>query len=377
MRFDIRKNIFLLILLLPWTAYASPGLKAIYFSRTDNTTRVSATLTQPAECHVFSLSNPQRIVLDFDRTHLQTAHLKAMLQHARLTTPTITNIRVGYPHKNVLRMVLDLGQNVHYRLLTTNKSRKIILELIAPSHFVANTPKPTSRSIVIVIDPGHGGKDPGASGVFGTHEKNVVLAIAKDLADEINRTPHMRAVLTRHGDYFVPLRGRLHLARRGKADIFVAIHADSFRTREAQGASIYALSQHGATSEAARWLAGRENTSELAGVDLRELHDKSYLLRSVLIDLEQTATIRDSLRLGQFLLSDLHQVTSLRYRRVEQAPFVVLKSPDIPSVLVETGFISNHDEELRLRDPEYQGKIAHAIFVGISRYLKQYPPMVV
>lgn len=233
--------------------------------------------------------------------------------------------------------------------------------------------KPAPHRIVIVIDPGHGGKDPGAIGSLGTREKTVVLKIANHLANLINHQSNMHAVLTRNGDYFVGLRDRIALARKGKADLFISIHADSFLGNTSNGVSVYALSRRGATSEAARWLAKRENYSELGGVNLTGLDDQSHLLRSVLIDLAQTATTRDSLLLGGSLLNSLNNVTTLHYTRVEQAPFVVLKSPDIPSVLIETGFISNPNEEKRLRDADYQNKIAIALFDGIQSYLKKYP----
>lgn len=248
------------------------------------------------------------------------------------------------------------------------------LALLAPSpaRLSKKTIPPLPRPFTVVIDAGHGGKDPGARGLRGTEEKIIVLGIAKKLAREINGTPHMRAVLTRKGDYFLPLRRRLVLARKDKADLFIAIHADAYFNNHATGASVYALSGRGATSEAARWLAQRENYSELGGVELNELKDRSPLVRSVLIDLAQTATNKDSLRLGNQVLYALDRVTSLHYRRVEQAPFIVLKSPDIPSILVETGFISNPREEYRLADTSYQNKIAHALFQGIRRYVEQY-----
>jgi N-acetylmuramoyl-L-alanine amidase len=223
---------------------------------------------------------------------------------------------------------------------------------------------------VIVIDPGHGGKDSGARGKKGTLEKNVVLSIAKKLQKEINKHVAMRAILTRQADYFVPLRGRLKLARKSNADIFIAIHADAYFNGGATGISVYALSQHGATSEAARWLAQSDNHAELDGVLFDTLQDHSLMLRSVLIDLAQTATIADSIRLGTFLLSTLDDISRLHYRHVEQAPFMVLKSPDIPSILVETGFISNPLEEERLANPQYQQKIAHALWLGIAQYVK-------
>jgi N-acetylmuramoyl-L-alanine amidase len=226
-----------------------------------------------------------------------------------------------------------------------------------------------AHPVIIVIDAGHGGKDPGTIGASGTKEKNVVLEIAERLAELINKEPNMHAVLTRDGDYFVKLRDRLRLARKDNADLFVAIHADAYLTAESSGVSVYALSRHGATSEAARWLAKRDNYSELGGVDISGLGDKSYALRSVLLDLAQAATITDSVRLGSDILNSLANVTKLHYPRVEQAPFMVLKSPDIPSVLVETGYLSNPKEEERLRDPSYRNKIAQALLTGIRHYL--------
>jgi N-acetylmuramoyl-L-alanine amidase len=234
-------------------------------------------------------------------------------------------------------------------------------------------PKP--HQLVIVIDAGHGGKDSGTVGRRGTQEKNVVLGIALRLAELVNEEPNMRAVLTRKGDYFVTLSDRLDISRNDKADLFVAIHADSYFNNQSTGASVYALSPHGASSVAARWLADRENHSELGGVDLNGLGDKSVVLRSVLIDLAQTATISDSITLGGNMLDSLENVTTLHYSQVEQAPFMVLKSPDIPSVLVETGFLSNPKEEERLREPGYRDKLARALLDGIRHYAAAHPVM--
>lgn len=227
------------------------------------------------------------------------------------------------------------------------------------------------RDVIIVIDPGHGGKDSGAKGVNGTYEKNIVLAISKKLQQLIQQEPGMRAVLTRKGDYFISLRERLRIARKDKADLFIAIHADAFTNPNSSGASVFALSATGASSEAARWLAEKENYSELGGIPLT---DKSDLLRSVLIDLSQTGIISLSLQLGHYLLKDMGKIARLHHGSVEQARFVVLKSLDIPSVLVETGFISNAQEEQRLSDPIYQAQLAEALFKGIRNYFKQYPP---
>jgi N-acetylmuramoyl-L-alanine amidase len=227
-----------------------------------------------------------------------------------------------------------------------------------------------SRPFTIVIDAGHGGHDTGAIGPDGIREKNVVLGISKRLAGLINHSKNMRAVLTRSGDYYINLRQRLKLARKGDADLFIAIHADAHYDKYAKGASVYALSQRGATSEAARWLAQKENYSEIGDVEFASLQDRDPMLRSVLIDMSQTTTIQDSVRLGSNMLRTIGMVTKLHYNSVERAPFVVLKSPDIPSILIETGFISNPTEEKRLSDPRYQQVLAQAIFKGLQKYKK-------
>ena len=230
------------------------------------------------------------------------------------------------------------------------------------------TKKP--KFITIIVDAGHGGHDSGALGIKGTKEKTVALAIAKKVAAKINQSPNMRAVLTRKGDYFVSLRERLLIARRGNADLFIAIHADASPDANAKGASIYALSERGATTVAARWLAERENHEELGDIALYDLQDQSKMLRSVLIDLAQTNTTNNSIRLGRIILDAIDELVHLHYKRVEQAPFLVLKSPDIPSILIETGYITNPSEEMRLANNAYQQKMANAIYAGINRYVE-------
>lgn len=226
------------------------------------------------------------------------------------------------------------------------------------------------RDVMVVIDPGHGGKDPGAIGRKGTLEKDVALAVAKVLQNTINKTKGFRAILTRNRDYFVTLRERLDIAHHRKADMFIAIHADAYKDSSSHGVSIFALSQKGATSEAARWLAEKENASELR----HTLADKNVQLKSVLLDLAQTATISASLEIGAMLLRGLASITHLHSHRVEQAAFVVLKAPDIPSLLVETGFISDPREEKRLCNAKYQGKIAASLAKGITTYFQHKPP---
>ena len=236
--------------------------------------------------------------------------------------------------------------------------------------------KPTAalaRPLVVAIDAGHGGEDPGAKGASGALEKNVTLAIARRLKAQIDAEPNMRAVLVRDGDYFIALQQRVHKARRLQADLFVSIHADSFITPDARGSSVFALSERGATSAAARWLANRENAADLIGGVNIGVRDP-YLAKT-LLDLSQTATINDSLKLAKAVLGELGEINPLHKGSVEQAGFAVLKSPDIPSILVETAFISNPDEEQRLTDPSHQTKIAEAIVAGIQRYFAKNPPL--
>jgi N-acetylmuramoyl-L-alanine amidase len=229
------------------------------------------------------------------------------------------------------------------------------------------------RLITIVLDPGHGGEDPGALGASGTQEKHVTLAIARKLKERIDREPNMRAVLTRDGDYFIPLHMRVQKARRVYADLFVSIHADAFIKPHARGSSVFALSERGATSAAARWLARRENEADLIGGVNLDVKDR--YLKQTLLDLSQTATINDSLKLAKDVLSELGEINTLHKNYVEQAGFAVLKAPDIPSILVETAFISNPHEEAKLRSHTYQAKFAEALLQGIKRYLAKNPPL--
>lgn len=227
-----------------------------------------------------------------------------------------------------------------------------------------------AKKWTIMVDAGHGGKDTGARGINGLEEKEVVLSIARKLVAELNRDARFHAVMTRQSDYFVPLRDRVKLAHKANADLFIAIHADAYFNAHATGISVYALSRHGATSEAARWLAQRNNYSEFDGNELGSLHDQSPIVRSILIDLVQTATIQNSIRFGNKVLDSLETISSLHYSHVEQAPFMVLKSPDIPSILVETGYISNPIEERLLADDAYRSRLAHALYLGILNYMK-------
>jgi len=365
----------MLILCVPLLAHAeiSAKITALKLTKIDHGVRVTVNCDQAIPYHFFTLNHPDRLVIDFEN-----AHSKINLKDVGLNDVGVTSIRTGHPVPRTLRFVFALTSAGNAKIISQPDQNKLMIDVKLSSNkskkTVRNSP-PVKHIITVVIDPGHGGKDPGALGAQNAREKNIVLSIAKRLAKLINHQPNMRAVLTRRGDYFVSLRERLALARKEKADVFVSIHADSFFNDQSTGASVYALSQRGATSEAARWLARRENYSELGGVNLSGLDDQSYVLRSVLIDLAQTATINNSLHLGTAVLGQLSNLSELHYRQVEQAPFMVLKSPDIASVLVETGFLSNPNEEKKLRDAAYQEKIAQAVLSGVRVYLNKYNPV--
>lgn len=410
MKNKLFKYVFLSIF-LPIQAFAAqPSLTHVQIVNAGDYVRLIFKISAPVQAHVFTLANPDRIVVDLDGTHLRTS-----VRHLDLANSNISAARTGWPKPETLRVVFDLQTPAQVKNFMTsdNNEAELIVDVFpdknSPPSKVAEvepaapvskpvapmvaavTPiiKPVTkkqpklqvvasskpRQFVIVVDAGHGGKDPGTVGPNGTKEKDVVLGISMRLEELINQESNMHATMTRRGDYFVTLRDRLRLARKDKADLFIAIHADSYFNDQQTGASVYALSRHGASSMAARWLADRENHSELGGVDLNGLGDHSYVLRSVLIDLAQTATIIDSLRLGTDVLSSLGTVTPLHYSRVEQAPFMVLKSPDIPSILVETGFLSSPSEEERLREPAYREKVAHALLNGIRHYVASHPVM--
>jgi len=243
----------------------------------------------------------------------------------------------------------------------------------APAKPAPKVPRPTERLVIVALDPGHGGEDPGAVGPSGLREKDVVLAVAQQLRERINDQPNMRAMMTRDADFFVPLHERVKKARRVQADLFVSIHADAFMNPDARGASVFALSQGGASSSAARWMANRENASDLVGG--ANLHAKDETVLRTLLDMSTTAQIKDSLKLGGEVLGQIGKVGKLHKGSVEQASFAVLKAPDIPSILVESAFISNPGEEAKLRDPEYRAQLVEALATGIQRYFARNPPL--
>ncbi len=348
--------------------------------RAPDHTRLVFDLSGPVSHQLFELSNPDRLVLDLDG-----ATLRGKLPSMDDSGPYLRQIRSGVPKQGVLRIVLDLKQPVRPRtfVLTPNRiyGHRLVTDLYAPDAEgevgpVDRTPPPPKRSsiIVVAIDAGHGGEDAGAVGRRGTQEKRITLSVATELQRLVDRDPAMRAVMIRKSDYYVSLRHRIALARRHQADVFISIHADAFPKRSVQGSSVYALSQRGASSEAARWLADKENTADLiGGVSLR---DKDDLLAKVLWDLSMTKTVSDSLILAQDVLDELGKIGRLHRKRVEQAGFVVLKSPDIPSVLVETAFISNPSEERLLRSRKHRRRVANAIYQGVKRYFRRFPSRV-
>lgn len=316
---------------------------------------------KPVKIRSYTLANPQRLVIDVKGANNFAHHLSS----ANLAKTPIKQVRSAVLGSQSLRLVLDLKSTRVYHW-------KMVCNLPQISQPISFPSMKRSKEIIVVIDPGHGGKDPGAIGNNNYKEKNVVLAIAKKLQNMINQQPGFKAVLTRDGDFYLTLRERLNIARQNKADMFIAIHADAYDDPFAHGVSVYALSLRGATSEAARWIAARENQSELMGGV--ELADKNDVLRSVLINLSQSATIQASLTIGQNLLNNIKPFANLHHQRMEQAAFVVLKSPDIPSLLVETGFLSNSIEERKLNLPKYQYNLAQAIMLGVKEYFIARPP---
>jgi N-acetylmuramoyl-L-alanine amidase len=362
-------------------------------------TRLTLESRAEVKFNLFSVKDPERLVLDLEVQELSAA--LAELQ-GKVTTedPYIQGLRVARNRPGVVRLVLDLKTEVKSQVFALppvgEYGHRLVLDIypavpidplaaLIEQSEKAPAPQPGSpardvpaqkplvvRLATVVIDAGHGGEDPGAKGRRGSHEKDVTLMIAKRLKALMDAEPEMRALLTRDGDFYLSLNERVEKARKVKADLFVSIHADAFIRPDARGSSVFALSERRATSEAARWLAKKENDSDLiGGVNLAGKDD--YVKRTIL-DLSQTATIDYSLRLGNSVLRQLGTVNTLHKANVEQASFAVLKSPSIPSILVETAFISNPEEEKRLNDEHYQDKLARAILDGIRDYFAKHPP---
>jgi N-acetylmuramoyl-L-alanine amidase len=340
-----------------------------------DSTRVVLDLSQPVRYEVFTLSGPDRVVIDLERTSLDARGIP-MPEPSGL----VRAVRTGTQPGGTLRVVLDLNGRAEPNSFLTppNESygHRLVVDLStggrAPRPVVAPHAPTGQRDLVIAVDAGHGGEDPGAIGKAGTREKDVALKVARLLADQINAEPGMRAVLTRTGDYFVPFRERLKRARDSQADLFVSVHADAFVNRSVRGSSVYVLSSGRASNEAARWLADRENAADLIGGV--SLDDKSDVLASVLLDLSQNAVISASREAAANVLTELDRVGELKKSEVQHASLIVLTSPDIPSMLVETAFISNPEEERKLRDPVQQVRLASAIHAGLRRYFYDNPP---
>ena len=336
-------------------------------------TRVVFDLTGDFEHNLFTLENPYRVVIDLKDTRKSTA-----IAVSSRTTNLLSGLRSASRTNGRLRVVLDLQGKVRPRSFALKPDGKSGYRLVVDLHATNLSPTPIKTSqqqrskrkdhFVIAIDPGHGGRDPGAIGKRGTREKDIALAVGKKMKALVNRTPGYKAILTRDADRYVSLRNRVKKAREVEADIFVSLHADAFRKSHVKGASVYALSLSGASSEAARWAAKKENASDLIGGI--SLDDKDDLIRSVLVDLSQTATIQESLELGSDVLSQISKVSRLNNKRVQQAGFAVLKAPDMTSILIETAFLSNPAEEQKLRSPKHQQKLAKAVFSGIRSHLK-------
>jgi len=378
----LRALVFIASVLLALNAWAGDRVKDARIWPAPDHTRLVLDLTGPVEHNVFALSGPDRLVID-----LKNASLKTNLDGLDLSGSPIRRIRSAPRHGHDLRVVLDLKSAVKPRSfqLAPNQQygHRLVVDLIDENGTrIEKATQPTvtqdaagKRDVVVVVDPGHGGEDPGASGPHGTKEKDIVLKLAKKVAAIINQKAGYTAKLTRTGDYYVGLRNRTVLARKYNADLFVSIHADAFRTPQPRGASVFALSQRGATSETARWLAQSENRSDLiGGTGGVSLDGKDDMLAGVLLDLSMTASINASLGVGGSVLSNLDDVAKLHKSRVEQAAFVVLKSPDIPSILVESGFISNPREEKNLSTEWYRNRIANAVVSGIDEYFRKTPP---
>ena len=384
------------------TVSATPTLIAVRVWPAADYTRItleySTSLGQPLKYSHLQLRDPDRLVLDLEGVEFDSV-LQSLPGKILENDPQIRLIRAGRFKPGVVRLVVELKGEVKPQLFSLKPvgeyGHRLVLDLYPaepPDPLLAllekhgqgdpfapppkdgkKAPSPEiARLVTVVIDPGHGGEDPGAVGRGGSLEKNVTLEIARRLKAKIDATPNMRALLTRDGDYFIPLGQRVAKARRVQADLFVSVHADAFVKPTARGSSVFVLSENGASSSAARWLANKENAADLIGgvnLGVKDPH-----LARTLFDLSQTATLNDSLKLGRAVLGEIGGINTLHKGHVEQAGFAVLKAPDIPSILVETAFISNPEEEQRLTDDGYQDQMAEALLTGMKRYFAQNPP---
>lgn len=374
----LRSGLLLLALLLlgSGTAAAETALTGVRMSANDERSRLVFDLAGPIEHEIFTLTGPHRVVLD-----IEDVRLREDLPTGAPAPSIIRAIRSAPRGDGDLRVVLDLAAAARPKSFVLQPNgqhgHRLVVDVINQDRVAKGGSRPESadmprRDLVIAIDAGHGGRDPGALGRSGTLEKDITLAVGRKLQRVLNDTPGFRAVLTRDGDYYLGLRERMERAREAQADLFISLHADAFRDARAKGSSVYALSLNGASSEAARWLAERENAADLVGGV--SLGDKDEMLASVLLDLSQTATIESSIDVAHEVLEELGGVNRLHKHSVQQAAFVVLKSPDIPSILVEAAFISNPHEERQLRSKSHQRDLAEAIRDGVVDYFKRQAP---
>jgi N-acetylmuramoyl-L-alanine amidase len=380
----------LLNLILACAAFALPfsasamQIRNARLWRSDEKLRLVFDLNGPVRYKTFTLSAPERLIID-----VSGANLSGDLSQLALSGTVIRSIRSGPFGQGDTRIVLDLSNPVLLNsfLLAPQdgQSHRLVLDLVSakavpPAPKVPReTPKVgphSKRDIMVVVDPGHGGKDPGAVGAKGEREKDVVLSIAQLLAKRLKKEKGFDVKLVRNDDFFVPLRKRVEIARQHKADMFISVHADAAPRLTASGASVYCLSEGGATSATARFMAQRENGADLLGAtSLLNLKDKDPMLAGVILDMSMNATIAASLQLGSTILGSLAGITTLHQKRVEQAGFAVLKSPDVPSILVETGFISNARDSQRLVTARHQQAVADGLFEGLQRYFEKNPPI--
>lgn len=399
--------------LLLWatpTSYAAgktPSILAVRVWPAPDYTRVAIEYDAPLKYSHFTVKNPERLVVDLEGIELNNV-LESLANKITPDDPNIKLLRAGRYKPGVVRLVMELKNEVRPQVFVLppvgEYGHRLVLDVYplnppdpllsllnqpSPAQAIGDNPlaaqaeakpepkrpgKPVvDRLVTITLDPGHGGEDPGAVGRGGSYEKHVTLAVAKRLKARIDAEPNMRAVLTRDSDFFVPLHMRVQKARRIQSDLFVSIHADAFVNPDARGSSVFVLSEHGASSSAARYLAKKENEADLIGGINIDVPDP--ILARTLLDLSQTATINDSLKLGKSVLGELGGINRLHKGSVEQAGFAVLKAPDIPSILVETAFISNPEEEKRLNDNAYQDKMAEAILAGVKKYFAKNPPL--
>lgn len=408
------KAMLILMSILSLSAHAAQ-VTAVRVWPSGDYSRITLEANTALKYQVLEVPNPDRVVMDIEGVSLDEM-LKSLSTKVLPNDPFIKSIRLGHFKENVVRLVVDLKTKVEPKTIELKPigdyQHRLVLDLYPPkdavmamldarnraaSPDVANvntgakdeaaspkdvikpniTVKPSfrrdDRELIVAIDAGHGGEDPGARGATGTYEKDVTLAIAKKLKAKIDRIPNMRGVLIRDGDYFIKLYSRVEKARQQQADLFVSIHADSFDKETAKGSSVFALSERGATSASAKFLAQKENNADLIGGV--SLDNKDSTLNQVIFDLAQTATINDSLILGKAVLNQIGEINTLHKSHVEQAAFVVLKAPDIPSILVETAFISNREEERKLNDSQYQDKLAGSILTGIKQYFAGNPAL--